>query len=71
EVASLGDRKKYEIWESGDRMVSVEPWPFVTESFDVSVEVRTIHQLSFTTDRELESCLRVCPVEQRTWNFGK
>ncbi|HUQ68021.1 MAG TPA: DUF3891 family protein, partial [Planctomycetaceae bacterium] len=46
EVASLGDRKKYEIWESGDRMVSVEPWPFVTESFDVSVEVRTIHQLS-------------------------
>ncbi|HUQ68013.1 MAG TPA: DUF3891 family protein [Planctomycetaceae bacterium] len=71
EVASLGDRKKSEIWKAEDGTIAVAPWPFTAESFDASVEVRTIPQLKFATDRELESQLDACAVENRVWKFQK
>ena len=71
EIAPLGDGKRYEIWQNVDRNVSVHPWPFSSDYFDQHVEVRTITQLSFTADRELEVCLRQSPVEKRCWRFRK
>ncbi len=71
EIASLGDGKRYEIWENEDRTVSVEPWPFSSEIIDVHVEVRTVAQLTFKGDRELERRLQECAVEDRCWNFRK
>lgn len=71
EISPLGDKKRYEIWESEEGTVSVEPWPFRAESFDVQVEVRTVTQMTFATDRELERCLRDAAVESRSWNFRK
>jgi Protein of unknown function (DUF3891) len=71
EIAALGDGKRYEFWQAEDDTLSVEPWPFSSDSFAVHVEVRTVHQLSFESDRELERCLSKCPVEDRAWNFQK
>lgn len=71
EIASLGDGKRYEIWENEDGTVSVDPWPFRSENFDMHVEVRTVPQLTFKADRELECCLGECKVEDRVWNFRK
>lgn len=71
EIASIGDSKRYEIWETEPSSVSVEPWPFNADSFDVHVEVRTIKQMTFVNDRELEQCLKQCAVEDRYWTFQK
>ena len=71
EVASLGDRKRYEIWENEEQAVSVDPWPFDSDKFEVHVEVRTIQQMTFTNDRELERCLKECEVEDRFWTIEK
>jgi hypothetical protein len=69
EIAPLGDGERYEIWQNEDQTVSVEPWPFTSENFDVHVEVRTVHQLTFKGDRALERCLCECAVEDRGWRF--
>jgi hypothetical protein len=65
------DGKPSEIWEKGDQIVSIEPWPFSSTRFDVHVEVRTVQQLTFATDRDLERCLWASPVEDRIWHFQK
>lgn len=70
EVAPL-QRRRFEAWSPEERKVSVDPWPFRTERFEVHVEVRTIHALSFTTDRELERSLNQSAVEARHWEFCK
>lgn len=69
EIASLCDSQQYEIWKSEDGTVSVSPWPFELDDFEVRVEVRTVHQLTFSTDRELERCLWDSAVEDRSWTF--
>lgn len=71
EIGRLGDGKRYDIWESEDGSIRVEPWPFRSDDFDVHVEVRTITQLNFATDRELERCLQQCVVKDRCWTFQK
>lgn len=69
EVASLGDRKRYLIWCREDETVDVDPWPFTSDHFTVQAECRTLSQLTFPSDRELERCLKKCPVSVRSWNF--
>ena len=69
EIAELDEGTRHEIWESENQTVTVEPWPFKIESFKVGVEFRTVHQLSFSSDQELEKHLLECAVEERTWHF--
>ncbi len=66
-IAALEPNSRYEIWDSGERTVCVDPWPFRAEAFRVQVGVRTLHQLKFRTDRELEQCLQDCAVEEQCW----
>lgn len=71
EITSLGNGKRYEMWKNEDQTISVDPWPFRSESFEVHVEVRTVCQLAFTSDQQLELMLQECAVEDRCWNFRK
>ena len=71
EIASLADAKRYEIWRKKEGEVTVIPWPFKTNRLSVYVEVRSVHQMTFKTDRELERCLKSCEVEERHWTFSK
>jgi hypothetical protein len=61
--------KRHEVWENEDKTVCVEPWPFSSMNFDVHVEVRTVQQLTFKSDQELERCLWASAVTDRKWNF--
>jgi hypothetical protein len=69
EIVSDPSGLRYEVWQNDERSLAVEPWPFVSSPFEVSVEVRTIRQLQFTSDRELERHLRNADVENRTWTL--
>jgi len=69
EIAPLEKGTLYEMWEIDDDVVTVAPWPFQTDEFTLHVEVRTVPQLVFRNDRELEKCLQDCPVEDRSWTL--
>ena len=69
EIAPLADRRRYELWQADDETVAVSPWPFQFPRFEVHVEVRSLHQLTFQSDRELERCLQSGEIEDRRWTF--
>jgi hypothetical protein len=52
---------------SGD--ITVTPWPFASETFEVGVEVRHLKQLSFHSDAELLQALEAASSSYRTWTF--
>jgi hypothetical protein len=54
EVAALAPGTRSEMWQAEDESVKVSPWPFAAPAFEVSVEVRTLAQMVFKSDRELE-----------------
>jgi hypothetical protein len=69
EIVSHRNSVRYELWETGDHSLAVDPWPFEKPEFEVGVEVRTVPQLKFSSDRELEKQLMACDVENRSWTF--
>jgi hypothetical protein len=69
EIVSERSGVRYDFWENGDKSLTVAPWPFEREAFEVAVEVRTLRQLEFASDRELERVLRATEVVERQWIF--
>jgi hypothetical protein len=52
-------------------IISVEPWPFESTRFTLSVESYQLSQLSFKDDHELQTVLESTPVTELTWEFAK
>jgi hypothetical protein len=69
EVISEPSGGRYDLWETDDESLAIAPWPFERQAFEVAVEVRTLQQLEFASDRELQRHLRVTEVVQRRWVF--
>ena len=57
EISTGPDGTKYEVIAEGDSL-QVRPWPFETDTFPVSYEVRCLTQLHYKTDKEFEKMLR-------------
>jgi hypothetical protein len=57
---------RFELWQDDTDCIRVAPWPFVDETVELSVEYRTLRQLSYADDDELGKALKACPVELRT-----
>jgi hypothetical protein len=69
EIVSERSGVRYDLWENDDKSLAVAPWPFDRLAFEVAVEVRTLRQLEFANDRELEQQLRATEADQRQWIF--
>ncbi|MEO0532174.1 MAG: DUF3891 family protein, partial [Planctomycetota bacterium] len=61
----------YELWQNDDDTITVEPWPFDREGFEVEVEVRLATRLAFDDDRDLIEHLEAAEIETRRWHFAK
>ncbi len=57
---------RFEIWQDDTDCIRVAPWPFVDEIVELSIEYRTVKQLSYADDEELGTALKACPVGIRT-----
>ena len=51
--------------------ITVQPWPFESPRFSVSVESMQLSQLTFKDDAELQAVLQATPVSDLTWDFAK
>jgi hypothetical protein len=70
EVSVGPDGTRYDVI-CHESIISVEPWPFESPRFTLSVESYQLSQLSFKDDRELQTVLESTPVTQLTWEFAK
>ncbi len=57
---------RFELWQDDTECIRIAPWPFADETVTLSVEYRTLKQLSYADDAELGEALKACPVEVRT-----
>lgn len=57
---------RFEIWQDDTDCIRVSPWPFVDETVELSLEYRTVKQLSYADDAALGEALKARPVELRT-----
>lgn len=69
DISVGSDGTMYQIWRDDKENLRVEPWPFESNSFEVSVEYRELHQLKFKNAQELDRGLKAAEINTRTWNF--
>ncbi|MBW4624469.1 MAG: DUF3891 family protein [Brasilonema octagenarum HA4186-MV1] len=69
EIATLPDGKRYDVIESDDGNLTVEPWPFLEKKFTVNVEASYLDQLKFDSNDELTQALQTAPIKTLEWTF--
>jgi len=65
EIITNDEGTRFDIWQDERDRIRVSPWPFVEVKVELSVEYRTVKQLSFVDDAELGDALKACQVELR------
>ncbi|CAN5163882.1 hypothetical protein BH23BAC1_BH23BAC1_51360 [soil metagenome] len=65
------DQKNYFIKKKVNDAISVEPWPFQSDHFEVCVEYRILKKMVFDNDEELAQALDIATVELKIWKFEK
>jgi hypothetical protein len=71
EISAGPDGTTYTVVQRPDKTVSVHPWPFEQEKFELSVEASYLDQLSFKNDQELLHALKQSTIEDKTWILCK
>lgn len=71
EISSWLDDRRYDVKQSSDGQVSVEPWPFEKDKFIVNIEACDLSQLKFEDDAALKAALQDAPIKILQWQFAK
>ncbi|UOG75171.1 DUF3891 family protein [Hymenobacter tibetensis] len=70
EIYTGADGKRYDVLRPTEEgPITVQPWPFHSKQFTVSVEANLLSQLQFKDDAELAAALRAAPITTLIWEF--
>jgi hypothetical protein len=59
--------QSYQLTQLDEQVLTVEPWPFENERFELYVETRLIPQLAFKNAAEFRSAFRQATVSEERW----
>jgi hypothetical protein len=59
------------LHQRADGTLALTPWVFEEDTLTVSVEVRRLRQLKFSSEKALQQALDAAEVETRAWTFRK
>ena len=71
EVSDGPDGTVYFIRQRADESLTVAPWPFQEEAFDVEVEHRLLEALTFADDPALVAAIEAAPVATHRWHLRR
>ncbi|MGI8636768.1 MAG: DUF3891 family protein [Segetibacter sp.] len=71
EISTGPDGVVYTLFEEGDGILTVHPWPFESHNFTVSYESRDISQLKFENAAEFRNAFVSAPVKENVWQIAK
>ncbi len=69
EVSSGPDGQRYELCQVGEGELTLLPWPFVPQRFDVYFESRVLKQLQFDSSEALRAAFLQAPVKETRWTL--
>jgi hypothetical protein len=67
EISNGPEDRKYQLIQTGPGMLTVEPWPFEQDEFELYFEIRLIAQLEFKSAEEFRSAFRQATVSEKRW----
>lgn len=70
EIISI-EETRYEVRVSEQDTVSVTPWCFEEDSFEVSIDATYLSKLQYRSNEELRSALKSAPVRELKWKFSR
>ena len=63
EISKGPDGRHYQLHASGENILTVEPWPFASDEFEIHYESRNIPQLVFKSEKIFrEALINTVPV---------
>jgi hypothetical protein len=71
EISKGPKDRAYQLVQPGAGILTVEPWPFEDERFELYFETRLIPQLSFKNAAEFRSAFLAARVSEKRWVFKK
>lgn len=71
EISRGPDKRKYELCQVGEGELTLLPWPFEPDRFDVYFESRVVPQLQFNSSDELRAAFLLAQVKETRWTLVK
>jgi hypothetical protein len=71
EITSGIDGQRYDLRQTSDGFITVEPWPFEDDKFTVNVEACLLSELKYESTEQLVADLKEAPVTLLEWTFAK
>lgn len=69
EIVTTNDGTRYELSEREDDSIDISPWPFLTERFEVTVEVHQLTRVSFRSDEDLYQAIKEATTINKRWTL--
>jgi hypothetical protein len=71
EISKGPEDISYQLMQVERNVLTVQPWPFETNKFELYFETRLIPQLSFKNAEEFRSAFSKAPIREKHWLFKK
>ncbi|MCC3151891.1 DUF3891 family protein [Hymenobacter sp. BT770] len=72
EISRGPDGQRYDVRQPHPGgPIHIEPWPFVLDEAEVTVEASVLTQLQYSDDAELAAALREAPIETLRWTLRR
>ncbi|WP_194775271.1 DUF3891 family protein [Pararhodonellum marinum] len=71
EINTSIDGKTYFIFRQKNQNLSITPWCFEADAFELSIEETVLEQTKFKNKKELKDVLEATPRRNVTWKFAK
>lgn len=71
EISTGPDGQIYLLYQLESKVLTVEPWPFASDSFTVRFDSREIHQLQFSSSAEFREVFVNAEVKENVWRIAK
>ncbi|MBS7563914.1 DUF3891 family protein [Mucilaginibacter sp. Bleaf8] len=64
-------KSEHQLRQMANGALTVTPWPFEDDAFEVQIESRLLTQLHFKTNDEFKKAFLAAEVQELTWQFTK
>ncbi|QJD95188.1 DUF3891 family protein [Mucilaginibacter robiniae] len=71
EVSQGPSQKHYQLQQTSTGNLTVQPWPFEEDTFELHIEKRLIKQLQFKSNEEFKQLFLEAEVQEKTWQLAK
>jgi len=71
EINESIDGAKYFVSKLNNDAITVRPWIFENDSFEISVDARLLEEIKFKNEKHFTNTLAAAPIYLKSWKFSK